>query len=188
MIAPKLVASAVPAVRLEVDAAPLTQQLLANAVRLTGSSADAEDLLQETMLRAYAAIGSFQQGTNLRAWLYRIMRNAWIDEYRKRQRRLIEVSVADVDEYQAAVDARPRSFRTSAEVTALDSVPSKAIQEALQSLRESVRMVVFYADVWGFSCKEISDAMDIPMGTVASRLHRGRKGLRTALLANWDTV
>jgi RNA polymerase sigma-70 factor (ECF subfamily) len=150
---------------------------------LTRSSADAEDLVQETMLRAYTAFASFQDGTNLKAWLYRIMQNAWIDEHRKRQRRVAEVSVADVDDYQTSVNARPRSPLNSTEAAALEYVPDTAIQIALQSLRDDIRMVVFYADVWGFAYQEISDVMEIPLGTVVSRLHRGRKRLRSALLA-----
>jgi RNA polymerase sigma-70 factor, ECF subfamily len=174
--------SQIRGVQFEAELAPLLQQLLAYAVQLTRSNTDAEDLLQETMLRAYTAFESFQEGTNFKAWLYRIMRNSWIDAYRKSQRRPVEVSVENIDDYGLAIDARPWLFPSSAEFAVLDAVAGKAVQEALQSLREGIRAVVFYSDIWGFTNKEISDVMGIPLGTVVSRLHRGRKRLRAALI------
>jgi RNA polymerase sigma-70 factor, ECF subfamily len=171
------------AAQFERDAIPLIDRLFAGALRLTRCSEDAEDLVQETMLQAYKAFGSFREGTNLKAWLYRIMHNSWIDQHRKKQRRVIEVSVENIDEHTQAAAAYFSTCMSSAEVAALESLPDPEIQSALLSLREGIRMVVYYADVEGFSYKEIANVMNIPVGTVVSRLYRGRRRLRTALFA-----
>ncbi|MFL6082002.1 MAG: sigma-70 family RNA polymerase sigma factor [Mycobacterium sp.] len=171
------------AARFERDAIPLIDRLFTGALRLTRCSEDAEALVQETMLRAYAAFDSFREGTNLKAWLYRIMHNTWIDRHRKQQRQIVEVSVENIDEHQLAAAAHSSTGMSSAEVAALESLPDHEIQAALLSLREEIRMVVYYADVEDFSYKEIANIMNIPVGTVVSRLHRGRQRLRTALFA-----
>jgi RNA polymerase sigma-70 factor, ECF subfamily len=171
------------AARFERDAIPLIDRLFAGALRLTRCSEDAEDLVQETMLRAFAAFGSFREGTALKAWLYRIMHNTWIDRHRKKQRRVVEVSVENIDEHILSAAAHSSTCMSSAEVAALESLPDNEIQAAMLSLREEIRMVVYYADVEGFSYKEISNIMNIPVGTVVSRLHRGRRRLRTVLFA-----
>jgi RNA polymerase sigma-70 factor, ECF subfamily len=166
------------------DAIPLMDQLYAGALRLTRNLPDAEDLVQETMLRAYAGFRSFRDGSNLRAWLYRIMNNTWINNYRKQRRRPVEFSVDHITEArQADFAARgPISLR-SAELEALESLPNAEIKEALLTLREEYRMVVYYADVEGFRYSEIADIMNTPTGTVMSRLYRGRRQLRTRLVA-----
>ena len=169
------------AARFEGDVIPLIDRLFTAALRLTRCSQDAEDLVQETMLRAFASFDSFQEDTNLKAWLYRVMHNTWIDQHRKKQRRLVEIPVEN--EYQLAAAAHSTTFMRSAEVAALESLPDYEIQEALMSLREGIRMVVYYADVEGFSYKEIASIVNIPFGTVVSRLRRGRRQLRTALHA-----
>jgi RNA polymerase sigma-70 factor, ECF subfamily len=171
------------AARFERDAFPLIDRLFAGALSLTRCSEDAEDLVQDTMLRAYAGFGSLREGSNLKVWLYRIMHNSWIDRHRKKQRRVIEVSVENVDEHIPSAAAHSSTCMSSAEVAALESLPDNEIQAALLSLREEIRMVVYFADVEGFSYKEIAGIMSIPVGTVVSRLHRGRRRLRTALFA-----
>jgi RNA polymerase sigma-70 factor (ECF subfamily) len=172
------------AARFQRDAIPLIDQLFGGALRLTRDRHDAEDLLQETMLKAYAGFRSFHNGTNLKAWLYRILTNTWINNYRKQQRRPVEFSVQDITDHQTADYAAhaPTALR-SAEVEALESLPDMEIKAALMGLREEVRMAVYYADVEGFSYPEIADIMNTPVGTVMSRLHRGRKQLRTLLFA-----
>jgi len=169
------------AARFEREAIPLIDWLFTGALRLSRCSEDAEDLVQDTMLRAYAGFGSFEEDTNLKAWLYRIMHNAWIDRHRKKQRQIVEVAVDDIDERQLGVGAHTSTAMSSAEVAVLESLPDNEIQAALLSLREETRMVIYYADVEGFSYKEIAWIMNIPFGTVVSRLHRGRRRLRTAL-------
>jgi RNA polymerase sigma-70 factor, ECF subfamily len=166
------------------DAIPLMDQLYRGALRLTRDRQDAEDLVQETMLRAYAGFRSFRDGTNLKAWLYRIMNNTWINNHRKQQRRPIEFSVDDITEArQAEYAARGPTSLRSAELEALESLPDAEIKAALLTLREESRMVVYYADVEGFRYTEIADIMNTPVGTVMSRLHRGRRQLRTRLVA-----
>jgi RNA polymerase sigma-70 factor, ECF subfamily len=165
------------AARFERDAIPLIDRLYKGALRLTRCSEDAEDLVQDTMLRAYAAFGSFREDSNLKAWLYQIMRNAWIDGFRKKQRQIVEVSLEDIDKHAAHSTTR----MSSAEVAVLQALPDNEIQAALLSLREETRMIIYYADVKGLSRREIADIMNIPQGSVVSRLHRGRQRLRTAL-------
>jgi RNA polymerase sigma-70 factor, ECF subfamily len=164
------------AARFQTDAVPLMDQLFGGALRLTRDRQDAEDLVQETMLRAYAGFRTFRAGTNLKAWLFRILNNTWINNYRKRQRRPVEVTVEDI------ADRSPTGWR-SAEIEVLESLPDMEIQAALLALPEEFRMVVYYADVEGFSYAEIADIMNTPVGTVMSRMHRGRKRLRELLFA-----
>jgi RNA polymerase sigma-70 factor (ECF subfamily) len=158
------------------DVLPLVDQLYRAALRYTHTPADAEDLVQETMAKAYAGFHSFRAGTNLRAWLFRILTNTWISSYRTAQRRPDEVLAADV------IDVRLSAATPSAELAALEAMGDEDVRDALQALPEGQRMVVYYADVEGFRYKEIAAIMDMPLGTVMSRLHRGRKNLRALLI------
>jgi RNA polymerase sigma-70 factor (ECF subfamily) len=158
------------------DVLPLVDQLYRAALRYTRTPADAEDLVQETMAKAYAGFHSFRAGTNLRAWLFRIMTNTWISSYRTAQRRPDEVLSADV------TDVRLSAATPSAELAALDAMGDDEVLDALRALPEGQRMVVYYADVEGFRYKEIAAIMDMPLGTVMSRLHRGRRNLRALLI------
>ena len=169
--------------RFERDAVPLMDQLFSGAMRLTGDRQDAEDLVQETMLRAYSGFRSFSADTNLKAWLYRILHNTWISAYRKQQRRPVEVAIDQVSDHQSARYAAtaPTGLR-SAEIEALEALPDLEIQAALLSLPEAFRMAVYYADVEGFSYAEIAAVMGTSKGTVMSWLHRGRTRLRELLL------
>jgi RNA polymerase sigma-70 factor (ECF subfamily) len=169
--------------RFERDVVPLLDPLFGGAMRLTGNKQDAEDLLQETMLHAYAGFHSFRAGSNLKAWLYRIMHNTWINDYRRKTRRPVEVSIERYDERRAAPGAIGASTALrSAEVAVLEKLPDRDIVDALMSLPEAQRIAIFYADVEGFSYKAIADIMNTSVGTVMSRLHRGRQRLRAALV------
>lgn len=166
----------------EQQALPLLDQLYGGALRLTRNPADAEDLVQETYIKAFQAFDSFTQGTNLKAWMYRIMTNLYITNYRKAQRRPTQTSAEEITDYQLLSSASHESQGLeSAEVEALKKLPTSEISEALNALSEDYRMVVYYADVEGLAYKEIAEILGVPLGTVMSRLHRGRKKLRDAL-------
>jgi RNA polymerase sigma-70 factor (ECF subfamily) len=169
--------------RFQVDALPLLDSLYGAALRMTRNPADAEDLVQETMMRAYRAFDRFEAGTNLKAWLFRIMTNAYINTYRKRQREPRKVSsdeVEDFDLYQELKNHDPQ-FSATPETIVLDALVDSDITEAIEDLPEQFRLAVVLSDIEGFSYAEMAEIMDVPMGTVMSRLHRGRKALQKRL-------
>ena len=158
--------------------------LYSAALRMTRSPADAEDLVQETYLKAYRAFGSFQAGTNLKAWLYRILTNTFINAYRSRKRRPEQTELDEVEDlylYRRLGGLEAAAAGRSAEEEVLDHFTETDVKDALESLPEQFRMAVLLADVEGFSYKEIAEILDVPIGTVMSRLHRGRKALQKAL-------
>jgi RNA polymerase sigma-70 factor (ECF subfamily) len=166
----------------ERDAMVFAPQLYSAALRMTRNTADAEDVVQETYLKAYRAYGTFQEGTNLKAWLYRILTNTYINKYRKKQRRPSEVELGELqDLYLYKRLGEQSGASRSAEEEMLDQFVDGDITEAIESLPENFRLPVLYADVEGFSYKEIAEILDIPIGTVMSRLHRGRKALQRKL-------
>ena len=172
--------------RFDRDVMPLLSSLYPAALRMTRNPADAEDLVQETFLRAYRGFAGFQEGTNLKAWLYRILTNSFINTYRKKQREPVTVEGPDdIDEWYLFDRLGARHVEPSAEAEVLDTIPDEDVKRALESLPEGFRLAVLLADVEGFSYKEIAEMMDIPIGTVMSRLHRGRKALEKAL---WETA
>jgi RNA polymerase sigma-70 factor (ECF subfamily) len=171
--------------RFQRDALPLLDSLYGAALRMTRNPADAEDLVQETMLRAYRAFDRFEEGTNLKAWLFRILTNAYINVYRKRQREPQKVSqeqIEDFDLYQELKDHDPQYGETP-ETIVLDGLVDSDILEAIEDLPEQFRLAVVLSDIEGFSYAEMAEIMDVPMGTVMSRLHRGRRALQKRL---WD--
>ncbi len=174
--------------RFERDAMPLMPQLYSAALRLTRNPADAEDLVQEAYLRAYRGFSGFTPGTNLKAWLYRILTNTFINAYRKKQRQpltVLEDEIPDWYLYDHLADGSGGGETASAEAQVLERMPDEDVQAALDALPEAFRMAVWLADVEGFAYKEIAEILDIPIGTVMSRLHRGRKSLEKML---WDKV
>ncbi|GAB3032924.1 RNA polymerase sigma factor SigR [Parafrigoribacterium mesophilum] len=166
----------------EEQALPYMDQLYAAAMRMTRNPADAADLVQETFVKAFAAFEQFKQGTNLKAWLYRIQTNTFINSYRKKQRDPYQGTIDELEDWQLgnAVSATATTSR-SAEAEAIDHLPDSAVKDALQSIPEDFRLAVYFADVEGFSYQEIADIMKTPVGTVMSRLHRGRRMLRELL-------
>jgi RNA polymerase sigma-70 factor (ECF subfamily) len=171
--------------RFEQEALPLLPAMYAAALRLTRNPADAEDLVQETYLRAYRGFAGFRPGTNLRAWLHRILMNSFINTYRKRQREPQTLSDDEVPEWYLYDRMVGDAAEPSAETQALAAMPDEDVQAALESVPEAFRMAVILADVEGFSYKEIAQILDVPIGTVMSRLHRGRKVLEKAL---WEVM
>jgi len=168
--------------RFDRDVLPLLPSLYGAALRMTRNPADAEDLLQETTLRAYRGFASFREGTNLKAWLYRILTNSFINTYRKKQREPKTVDgPEDMDDWFLFDRLGAQSVARSAEEDVLENIPDADVKEALESIPENFRMAVLLADVEGFSYKEIAEITGVPIGTVMSRLHRGRKALEKAL-------
>jgi len=167
--------------RFERDALIYLDQIYGGALRLTRNPADAEDLVQDTYAKAFVAFHQFTPGTNLKAWLFRIMTNTFINNYRKSQRQPV-TSSDTIEDWQLAQAAEHTSTGLqSAEMAALEAMPDETVREALASLRPEFRQVVLLADVEGFSYKEIADIMDTPLGTVMSRLNRARAALREKL-------
>ena len=167
-------------------AMPYMSGLYAAALRMTRNPADAEDLVQETYLRAYRGFGGFQEGTNLKAWLYKILTNTYINTYRAKKRRPEMETLDDVEDfylYRRVGGLEAVAAERGPEAEVLDAIPEDAVKEAVEALPEQFRMAVLLADVEGFSYKEIAEIMDVPIGTVMSRLHRGRKQLQRRL---WD--
>jgi RNA polymerase sigma-70 factor (ECF subfamily) len=165
-------------------AMPYMDALYSAALRMTRNPADAEDLVQETYLRAYRGFGGFKDGTNLKAWLYKILTNTFINIYRAKKRRPQETDFDDVEEfslYRRMGGIEAADTERTPETEVLDAMPDEVVKEALESLPEQFRMAVLLADVEGFSYKEIAEITDVPVGTVMSRLHRGRKQLQRRL-------
>ena len=173
------------AARFERDAIPLMDQLYGGARRMTRCRADAEDLVQETMLKAYAQFRSFRTGTYLKAWLFRIMYNTWVDGYHRTRRRPAEFLSGDISDIQLAAHSRQTSIGPigwrSAEVEALEALLDDEIADAISALPENLRIVIRYVLIDGLRYWEVAQIMDIPVGTVMSRLHRARRQLRTKL-------
>jgi RNA polymerase sigma-70 factor (ECF subfamily) len=168
----------------EDDVMPLVPQLYSAAMRMTRNPADAEDVLQESLLKAYRGYHTFKKGTNLKAWLYRILTNTFINKYRQKARRPAEVDLGEVEDlylYKRLGQDSTGGAHRSAEEEALDQFVDADIKAAVEALPENFRIPVLLADVEGFSYKEIAEIMEVPIGTVMSRLHRGRKALQRAL-------
>jgi len=167
-------------------AMPYMSALYAAAMRMTRNPADAEDLVQETYLRAYRGFEGFREGTNLKAWLYKILTNTFINQYRAKKRRPDQVELDEVEDfylYRRLGGLEAVSASETPETAVLDAMPEAAVKEALEALPDQFRMAVILADIEGFSYKEIAEILDVPIGTVMSRIHRGRKQLQKRL---WD--
>jgi RNA polymerase sigma-70 factor, ECF subfamily len=171
--------------RFEAEALPLLNGLYSAAYRLTRNAADAEDLVQETFLRTFRGFHQFRPGTNLKAWVYRILTNTFINSYRKKQREPQTVSDEQIEDWYLYSKMAGQGFEPSAETSLIESLPDEDVQQALSSLPEQFRIAVLLADVEGFSYKEIAEITEVPVGTVMSRLHRGRKALEKRL---WEVV
>ncbi|MEO1064220.1 MAG: sigma-70 family RNA polymerase sigma factor [Actinomycetota bacterium] len=166
------------------QAMPFADALYSAAMRMTRNPADAEDLLQETYLRAYRGFGGFREGTNLKAWLYRILTNTYINRYRAKQRRPEETDLSEGEDfylYRRLGGLEAAHASRSAEDEVLDLFTETEVKDAIEELPEQYRLAVLLADVEGFAYKEIAEILDVPIGTVMSRLHRGRRRLQERL-------
>jgi RNA polymerase sigma-70 factor (ECF subfamily) len=158
-------------------------KLYAHAMRKTGNAADANDLVQETYLKAFAAFDQFEQGTNIKAWMHRILENTYINQYRKQVNQPYYAPLEDLEDWQLGeAESRTATSSRSAEAEAIDHLPSSAVKDALQNISEDFRVAVYLVDVEGYSYQEAADIMQTPTGTVMSRLHRGRRLLREQLV------
>ena len=171
--------------RFERDVLPLLPNLYSAALRMTRNPSDAEDLVQETYLRAFRGFKGFEEGTNLKAWIYRILTNTYINIYRKKQREPVTVSGDDIEDWYLYDKLGESAVSPSAEASIIEALPEEEVKVALESLPEGFRLAVWLVDVEGFSYKEAAAMLEVPIGTVMSRLHRGRKSLEKAL---WETV
>lgn len=169
--------------RFTTEALPYLDRLYSAAVRYTRDPVAAEDLVQETMLKAYRSFHQYEAGTNLKAWLYRVLHTTFISMYRHSSRRPHEALQDEIDDYSLYDEVRGRGFDPVASEV-LGRLTSDEVKQALADLPEIFRLVVYYADVEGFSYKEIAAIVEVPIGTVMSRLHRGRRALQMQLAAH----